>query len=58
LRCGWKTILLQEGDPVGYRESPILEGWYDVFIEDRYSGTIPEREFKREFRWINFENFG
>ena len=53
LRCGHKTILLREKDSVEFKSSKILEGWFDIYIDGNYNGTIPEKEFRMNFRCDN-----
>ena len=50
LKCGYGTKVLYEDDRVHFKYSKVLEEWIDIFIDDKYSGTIPVSEFKREFR--------
>lgn len=53
LRCGYKTVLLREKQQVQFKSSKVLEGWFDIFINDNYNGTIPEKEFRMNFRCDN-----
>jgi len=53
VRSGYSTFILYEGDQVGFKYSSILEGWFDIFIENQYKGTIPENEFRMNFRLDN-----
>jgi hypothetical protein len=45
--------VLLENQEVSFKSSGILEGWYDIFVDDRYNGTIPSDEFKNNFRLDN-----
>lgn len=53
LRFGHGSTLLQENDQVNFKYSRILDGWIDIYIEGQYRGTIPETEFKINFRFDN-----
>ena len=39
-----------EGGRVQYKSSHILEPWIDIYIDEKYCGTIPVEVFNREFR--------
>ena len=58
LRSGHGSILLRENDQVNFRYSRILENWIDIYIDDQYKGTIPEAEFKTNFRLDNLLMLG
>jgi hypothetical protein len=55
LRCGHKSLILYEKDLVEFKSSKILEGWFDIYIDEKYNGTIPEQEFRMNFRYDNLQ---
>jgi hypothetical protein len=38
---------------VTFKGSTILENWINIFLDDRYVGTITQKDFKTNFRYDN-----
>jgi len=50
LQASSKSTILKEGTWVEYKNSKILEDWIDIYLDGIYLGTIPQQEFKINFR--------
>lgn len=53
LKCSYKTLILYENEKVEFKESKILEGWFDIFVNQKYNGTITKFDFYLNFRIDN-----
>lgn len=45
-----QSYILEENTQVRFKSSKILEDWVDLYLDELYIGTIPESEFKQNFK--------
>ena len=50
IRSGQKITILYENNQIYFKSSKLLEGWFDLYSESSYLGTVPEKEMKENCR--------